>query len=97
MGCRGFFILFAKYTKKLLTWYILIVYFVYMKAIDIKNIRIGLKLSQERFATKVGVSRNTVASWEIGRRIPSVTAQKIIKLLVDYGGELPGESNEKLS
>jgi len=38
---------------------------------EIKNIRLGLGLTQIKFAEKIGVSRATVASWEMGRRNPA--------------------------
>lgn len=40
----------------------------------IKSLRKELHLSQEVFAREIGVSRATIASWEIGRRLPSITA-----------------------
>ena len=39
----------------------------------IKELRKELHLSQEVFAKEIGVSRATIASWEIGRRQPTVT------------------------
>ena len=40
----------------------------------IKNARIGKKLSQEQLAEACGVSRQTVARWERGDRVPSLSS-----------------------
>ncbi len=37
----------------------------------IKRIRKGLDLTQQKFADRIGVKRNTVAMYEMGRTIPS--------------------------
>lgn len=37
----------------------------------IKTLRKSLKLTQEEFGEKIGVARNSVASYEIGRRMPT--------------------------
>lgn len=39
----------------------------------IKALRKELHLSQEKFARDIGVSRATIASWEIGRRQPTIS------------------------
>jgi len=44
----------------------------------IKRIRERLGLSQEEFARKVGVARNTIASWELEKQKPSSMALKIL-------------------
>ena len=41
---------------------------------QIKNARIGKKLSQEQLAEACGVSRQTVARWERGDRAPSLSS-----------------------
>ena len=41
---------------------------------QIKNARIGKKLSQEQLAEACGVSRQTVARWERGDRVPSLSS-----------------------
>ena len=41
---------------------------------QIKVLRNELNLTQMKFAEKLGVKRNTVGQWEIGRNIPTDTA-----------------------
>lgn len=47
----------------------------------IKNIRLSLRLTQEQFAQKIGVSFSTVNGWERGKRKPSPLALKQIETL----------------
>lgn len=49
---------------------------------DIKEIRIKLGLTQEAFASMLGVSFTTVSRWERGLGKPSPMAQKNIQNLV---------------
>jgi DNA-binding transcriptional regulator YiaG len=42
-----------------------------MEAKEIKQMRLKLKLSQQVFATKLGVGITTVSRWENGISIPS--------------------------
>lgn len=44
----------------------------------IKEIRTVLKLTQQEFADKIKVKRNTVATYEMGRSIPSDSAIALI-------------------
>ena len=46
--------------------------------VRIKQIREQLKCTQSEFADRLGIQRNTVASWEIGHRVPSDMAVKTI-------------------
>lgn len=49
---------------------------------EIKNIRLALGMTQIKFAEKIGMSRATVASWEMGRRNPAERQKaKIDKLI----------------
>ena len=48
-------------------------------AVDIRNLRKTLGLSQEKFAAKLGVSFSTVNRWENGHGKPSPLAMKRIK------------------
>ena len=49
---------------------------------QIKNARIGKKLSQEQLAEACGVSRQTVARWERGDRVPSLSSlERIAQVL----------------
>lgn len=38
----------------------------------IKNVRDGLEMTQPEFSGRIGVSRNTLASWETGNRRPEL-------------------------
>jgi DNA-binding transcriptional regulator YiaG len=51
-----------------------------MKAIDIYNLRIRLRLSQEEFADLLGVHQTTVSKWELGGNI-SGSALKALQRL----------------
>lgn len=44
----------------------------------IKELRKVLRLTQEEFAEKIGVKRNTVATYEMGRSVPSDAAIALI-------------------
>lgn len=47
----------------------------------IKGLRVELKLTQEQFAAKIGVTFSTVNRWENGRGEPSPLAMRRIKEL----------------
>ncbi len=47
----------------------------------IKNIRLGLNLSQRAFAEVLGVSHRTVEAWEAGRNHPAGSASRIIEII----------------
>lgn len=44
----------------------------------IKKLRKALDLTQQEFASKIGVKRNTVATYEMGRSVPSDSALSLI-------------------
>ncbi len=44
----------------------------------IKELRKTLQLTQEKFAARIGVKRNTVATYEMGRSTPSDAAVSLI-------------------
>jgi len=46
---------------------------------DIKTLRLKLRLTQEQFAQKIGVSFSTINEWERGKRKPSPLALKQIE------------------
>lgn len=48
---------------------------------EIKAIRINSNLTQDEFASCIGVSRRAVESWESGRTVPPGTARRIIGLM----------------
>lgn len=54
-----------------------------MNASEIKELRKKLGLAQEKFATLVGVSRNTVTKWEKGERSPSHLAKRRLEELMN--------------
>jgi len=48
---------------------------------EIKALRKRLKLSQQKFATKLGVSLGTVSGWELGKHKPCPLAlEKLEKI-----------------
>ncbi|OAN11613.1 hypothetical protein A3K86_22115 [Photobacterium jeanii] len=49
--------------------------------VDIKAIRLRLKVNQHEFADALGLSLETIKSWEQGRRNPTGLAQKALKLI----------------
>lgn len=50
--------------------------------INLKNIRLRSGLSQECFAERVGVSRQTVVNWERGKSLPS--ADKVTHIIKEF-------------
>lgn len=48
---------------------------------EVKAIRAKTGLTQERFATVVGVSKRTLENWEQGRRHPTGPARALLKIL----------------
>ncbi len=44
----------------------------------IQDVREKLDLTQEEFASKVGLPKRTIVSWETGDRKPSVARQKLL-------------------
>jgi len=56
-----------------------------MSAIDIKTGRKRLKLTQEKLAKLIGVSKNTISNYEIGRIIPESKIPILCRVLeIDY-------------
>ena len=58
---------------------------------DIKKLRRKLKLSQDKFAAKIGVAPFTVRRWESGATSPSPMARRVIKEL--FGIALDNKPN----
>ena len=48
---------------------------------EVKQIRVSLKLTQEEFAHRLGVTLCTVNRWENNRTVPSRLAKRQIQLL----------------
>lgn len=49
--------------------------------VDVKAIREQLKLSQEAFAERFGLTLATVKNWEQGRRAPEEAAKILLRLI----------------
>ncbi|MBA4141871.1 MAG: helix-turn-helix domain-containing protein [Nitrosospira sp.] len=49
--------------------------------VNVKVIREGLKLSQEKFAERFGFSLGTLKNWEQGRRVPEEAARILLCLI----------------
>lgn len=52
-----------------------------MFSLRLKGLREGLNISQQTFASKLGVSQSTVGMWESGKREPNFTT---IEKIADY-------------
>lgn len=51
--------------------------------VDTKKLRKNLNVSRRDFADAIDVSLETVKSWEQGRRNPTGSTHKLLKLIVD--------------
>jgi len=51
---------------------------------DIKNIRDGFGLTQEQFATLLGISVRTLRNWEQGRRVPEGPARVLLQVAAKH-------------
>jgi putative transcriptional regulator len=51
-----------------------------VEPLDVKNIREGYSLSQEQFATLLGISVKTLQNWEQGRRAPRGPARVLLQV-----------------
>ena len=52
-----------------------------IKIPDVRKIRERTGLTQDEFATLFGWSKDTVSSWEQGRRVPEHSAKAMLKLI----------------
>ncbi len=52
-----------------------------LPAVDVRQTRKSLHLTQKGFADVLGVSSRTVEAWEAGRTTPTPTAMKLIYLI----------------
>jgi DNA-binding transcriptional regulator YiaG len=50
-----------------------------MTRFEIRELRKGLKLTQQQFATDLGVALSTVQSWEAGTTSPSPMARALLE------------------
>ena len=48
---------------------------------EVKDIREKMGLSQNRFATLIGVSKRTLENWEQGRRHPTGPAKALLRIV----------------
>jgi putative transcriptional regulator len=53
----------------------------------IRALRMEMKLSQEKFAAKFGVTFTTINRWENGKAMPSPLARQRINALLEQLGE----------
>ena len=51
---------------------------------DIREIRIGFGLTQEKFAALLGISVNTLRNWEQGRRVPEGPARVLLQVAAKH-------------
>lgn len=56
-------------------------YYTVPEAVDVKEIRNNLHLTQEQFAHFIGASVHAVRHWENGRRTPDGTARTLLHVL----------------
>jgi putative transcriptional regulator len=52
----------------------------HLDRLDIKGIREGYNLTQEQFATMLGISVSTLRNWEQGRRVPEGPAMVLLRV-----------------
>lgn len=70
------------------------------KKITLKTLRKKLKMSQETFASKFGVSRESVSHWERGRQKPALSLDQIKvlnELLKSAGMDISEISDESVA
>lgn len=51
------------------------------KAVNVRKVRLKLKLSQEKFAKQYGLSVSSVRDWEQGRRKPERAARVLLRVI----------------
>lgn len=59
---------------------------VMVPAVNVKAIRLGLGLSQTKFAARFGFAPASVRNWEQGRRIPDGPARILLAVIGEYPG-----------
>jgi putative transcriptional regulator len=55
-----------------------------VEPLDVKDIREGYSLSQEQFATLLGISVKTLQNWEQGRRAPRGPARVLLQVAAQH-------------
>ena len=63
----------------------------------VKDLRERMKLTQEQFAQKVGVTYSTVNHWENGKRMPQPFLVKRLLELKDEFGSVKGDEGKTSS
>ncbi|MEA5595731.1 helix-turn-helix transcriptional regulator [Rivularia sp. UHCC 0363] len=58
----------------------------------IRELRLLTKLTQEKFAIKIGVTCLTISRWENGRSQPSPLAMEKVEGILEEMGDTPSES-----
>ncbi|HQI26445.1 MAG TPA: helix-turn-helix transcriptional regulator [Sedimentisphaerales bacterium] len=59
----------------------------------VKDLRERMKLTQEQFAQKVGVTYSTVNHWENGKRMPQpFLVRRLLELKEEFGSAKNGEA-----
>ncbi len=48
---------------------------------EVKKIRLKMGMTQNKFATLIGVSKRTIENWEQGRRHPTGPARALLKIV----------------
>lgn len=51
---------------------------------DVQRIRANYRLSQNEFATLLGISLNTLQNWEQGRRVPQGPARVLLQVAAKH-------------
>ena len=62
---------------------------------DVKAIRETLKLSQQQFASLLGISKRTLQNWEQGRRSPEGPARVLLQVAAKHPRALLDAVREK--
>lgn len=60
---------------------------------EIKELRLKLKMSQSQFATHYSIPLGTLKRWEQGQSKPPIYLVKLLKIVVNF--ELKGENDGK--
>jgi putative transcriptional regulator len=63
----------------------------------VRELRSGLRLTQEQFAQRVGVTYSTVNQWENGRRIPQPFLRRRLKEMRNEMESLEKDSHDARS
>ena len=59
------------------------------KPAEVRKVRKTLSLDRSELAAALGVSKDTVKGWEIGKRVPDGPATKLLRYLKTNPGQVP--------